>query len=76
MRIVILVAALLLAVAALPATSEALPGHPVLRGTTAAARGTVHGAEYVGRVAVRGTESAARTVGRGVVCLVSLGRRC
>ena len=69
-------AAALAAMLALPATSFALPGHPVARTTNAATKTVVGSAKYAGRTVYRGGRVVVRTVDRGFTCLVSFGHRC
>ena len=60
-----ILAALLAAVFALPATAAPHPVKGVVNGTAAAGKGIA-----------RGTVTAARSVGHGAVCVLTLGTRC
>src|SRR5690242_17599546 len=62
---VLTLAAILIAVFALPADARV---HPV--------KGAVHGTATAASGVARGTVTAARGVGRGAVCLFTLGTRC
>jgi hypothetical protein len=62
---VLTLAALLVAVFALPADARMHPVKGAVHGTTTAASGVA-----------RGTVTAARGIGRGAVCFFSLGTRC
>jgi hypothetical protein len=70
-----LLAALLVAVLALPAEA-AQPVKGAVQGTATAAKGVVKGAGQAGVSMVRGTRTAARGTARGLRCLVTLGNRC
>jgi hypothetical protein len=71
-----LLAALLVAVIALPVQARVHPVKGVVHGTATATKGVVHGAGKAGRGITRGTVTAARGVGRGFVCVATLGTRC
>jgi hypothetical protein len=71
-----ILAALLVAAFALPATAATHPVKGVAQGTATAAKGVAHGAGQAGRSVARGTVTAARGVGHGFRCVVTLGNRC
>jgi hypothetical protein len=71
-----ILAALLVAGFALPATAATQPVKGVVHGTAKAGKGVVTGAGQAGRGIARGTVTAARGVGRGAICLFTLGTRC
>jgi hypothetical protein len=60
-----LIAALLVAATALPSQAGVRPVHGVVHGTATASRHIVHG-----------TATVATGIGRGFVCIVTLGTRC
>ena len=76
-----LVATLLLAAMPLPVQSKTTPVNGVAEGTTTAGKGVVRGAGQAGvgvaGVGVaRGASTVARSTGRGLRCIVTLGNRC
>jgi hypothetical protein len=71
-----ILAALLIAGFALPATATTHPVQGAVHGTANAGKGVVSGAGQAGRGIARGSVTAARGVGRGAVCLFTLGTRC
>jgi hypothetical protein len=71
-----LLAALLVAVIALPAEARVHPVRGAAHGTATAARGIGHGAVQAGRGIGHGAVIAARGIGRGAVCVFTLGNRC
>jgi hypothetical protein len=71
-----ILAALLVAAFALPATAATHPVKGAVHGTATAGKSVVSGAGQAGRGIARGTVTAARGVGRGAVCVFTLGNRC
>jgi hypothetical protein len=71
-----ILAALLIAATALPATAATHPVKGAIQDTATAGKSVVRGAGTAGRGIARGTVMAARGVGRGAVCLFTLGTRC
>ena len=72
----IIMAALLLALTALPAEARVHPVKGAAHGTVTAARGVGHGAVQAGRGIGHGAVTAVRGIGRGARCLITLGNRC
>jgi hypothetical protein len=70
-----LLAALLVAVLALPAEA-ARPVKGAVQGTASVAKGVAKGAGQAGVGIVRGTRTAVRGTARGLRCIVTLGNRC
>jgi hypothetical protein len=71
-----ILAALLIAAFALPATAATHPVKGAVQGTATAAKGVGTGAVQAGKGVARGTVTAARGVGHGFKCIVTLGNRC
>jgi hypothetical protein len=71
-----LLAALVIAAFALPAQSATQPVKGAVHGTTTVAKGVAKGAGQAGVGVARGTVTVARSTGRGLLCIVTLGNRC
>jgi hypothetical protein len=71
-----LLAALLIAAFALPAHAATQPVKGAAQGTATAAKGVAKGAAQAGVGVARGTVTVARSTGRGLRCIVTLGNRC
>jgi hypothetical protein len=68
-------AALLFAAMTLP-LQAAQPVKGAVQGTATVGKGVVKGAAQAGTGVVRGAGTVARSTGRGVLCVVTLGNRC
>ena len=71
-----LFASLLLAAMPLPAESKTAPVRGVAQGTAQVGVGVVRGAGQAGVGVVRGAGNVARSTGRGLRCIATLGNRC
>jgi hypothetical protein len=68
-------AALLIAGMSLP-LHAAQPVKGAVQGTATVGKGVVKGAAQAGTGVVRGAGTVAKSTGRGVLCVVTLGNRC
>jgi hypothetical protein len=71
-----ILAALLIAAMPLPVQSKTAPVKGAVQGTTAVGKGIVRGAGQAGLGVARGTVTVARSTGRGLRCIVTLGNPC
>jgi hypothetical protein len=69
-------AALLIAAMTLPVQATTQPVKGAVHGTATAATGVAKGAGQAGVGVAKGTVTVARSTGRGVLCIVTLGNRC
>jgi hypothetical protein len=69
-------AVLLIAAMPLPVQSKTAPVKGAVQGTATVGKGVVRGAGQAGLGVARGTVTVARSTGRGLRCVVTLGNRC
>ena len=71
-----LFAALLIAAMPLPVQSKTAPVKGAVQNTAKVGSGVVRGAGQAGVGVARGTVTVARSTGKGLRCIVTLGTRC
>jgi hypothetical protein len=71
-----LLAAVVIAAMTLPVQATTQPVKGAVHGTTTVAKGVAKGAGQAGVGVARGTVTVARSTGRGLLCIVTLGNRC